>query len=67
MRLFKPLFYIYRLLISPAIQTAFDVHCRFEESCSNYMERALLEHGVLKGTALGVKRILSCSRWSGHG
>jgi len=28
---------------------------------------ALKEWGVLKGTYLGLKRILSCGPWGGHG
>jgi uncharacterized protein len=34
--------------------------CRFEPSCSSYMIEALAVHGVIKGFAMGVWRILKC-------
>jgi uncharacterized protein len=34
--------------------------CRFEPSCSSYMLEAISVHGVFKGTAMGVWRILKC-------
>ncbi len=34
--------------------------CRFFPSCSQYMIEALRIHGALRGTALGVRRILRC-------
>lgn len=35
--------------------------CRFTPSCSQYTYEAIVEHGVLKGTYLGIKRILKCN------
>jgi uncharacterized protein len=34
--------------------------CRFEPSCSSYMLGAISVHGVFKGSALGIWRILKC-------
>ena len=34
--------------------------CRFEPSCSQYMIGALQEHGVIRGLALGIRRLLRC-------
>ena len=34
--------------------------CRFEPSCSEYGAQAVLAHGLVKGTLLGVWRILRC-------
>ncbi|MDD4961396.1 MAG: membrane protein insertion efficiency factor YidD, partial [Candidatus Marinimicrobia bacterium] len=34
--------------------------CRFYPSCSHYSYEALVEHGVLKGSMLSIKRILKC-------
>ena len=34
--------------------------CRFEPSCSSYALEAIVVHGVFKGSALGVWRILKC-------
>ncbi len=34
--------------------------CRFEETCSQYSKRVILEKGVLKGTILTFARLLKC-------
>lgn len=34
--------------------------CRYEITCSEYAKRAILRHGIVHGTFLGCKRILSC-------
>lgn len=34
--------------------------CRYPLSCSDYTKRAILKHGIFKGSLLGLKRILSC-------
>lgn len=35
--------------------------CRYPVSCSQYTKESIEEFGVLKGGALGIKRILSCN------
>ena len=35
--------------------------CRFTPTCSQYTYEAIIEHGVIKGTYLGIKRILKCN------
>ncbi|MDR1567813.1 MAG: membrane protein insertion efficiency factor YidD [Streptococcaceae bacterium] len=35
-------------------------HCRYYPSCSNYMIVAIKKHGALKGTLMGLARILRC-------
>jgi len=54
---------IYQYLIAPILPPA----CRYFPSCSNYMIQAVQKHGVFKGVALGVKRLLRCAPWGGHG
>ena len=53
----------YQLAISPLIGPS----CRYDPTCSHYMIGAINEWGVFKGLYLGIKRILSCHPWGGHG
>lgn len=53
----------YQLAISPWLGK----NCRFNPTCSQYMIEALKIHGLLKGLYLGIKRILRCNPWGGHG
>ncbi len=41
--------------------------CRFHPSCSTYFIQAVEIHGAWKGAYLGLKRILRCNPWGGHG
>lgn len=47
---------IYQKFISPLKPAT----CRFYPSCSEYMKQAIQKYGVIKGTSLGIKRILKC-------
>ena len=51
---------LYRRLISPLKPIP---SCRFHPTCSAYAQEAILEHGVLRGSGLAVKRILKCHPW----
>ncbi len=53
----------YQVVLSPFLGGA----CRFEPSCSEYMIGALKVHGALKGTILGLWRILRCHPFGAHG
>lgn len=46
----------YQRFISPA----FPPSCRYYPTCSNYMIQAIKTHGAIKGTLMGVARILRC-------
>lgn len=35
--------------------------CRHYPSCSEYTKRAILKHGVIKGSGLGIVRIVKCN------
>jgi len=37
--------------------------CRFEPTCSHYMEQAIQRYGLLKGSLMGAKRIARCHPW----
>jgi len=43
-----------------AISPNFPNTCRFYPTCSEYSKRAIEKHGVIKGSYLGIKRILRC-------
>ncbi|MBA3664804.1 MAG: membrane protein insertion efficiency factor YidD [Bacteroidetes bacterium] len=53
----------YQYLIRPLLPNA----CRFTPSCSEYAVEAINKYGGLKGSWLGLKRILRCHPWGGDG
>ena len=53
----------YQYIISPLTGPS----CRFAPTCSCYAREALETHGVIKGGALTVWRIVRCNPWGGHG
>ncbi len=46
----------YQLTLSHFMLT----QCRFEPSCSRYTYEAVARYGALRGTWLGIRRILKC-------
>jgi putative membrane protein insertion efficiency factor len=46
----------YKLTLSPYIGQA----CRFMPTCSEYTAEAMIVHGFVKGSWMGVKRICRC-------
>ncbi|HEV8054608.1 MAG TPA: membrane protein insertion efficiency factor YidD [Candidatus Limnocylindrales bacterium] len=53
----------YKRDVSPLLPPA----CRYTPSCSEYAMDAVERHGVAKGLALAVKRVLSCNPFSRGG
>jgi len=53
----------YKLTLSPYIGQA----CRFRPTCSEYMASALIEHGPLLGSWMGIRRICRCRPGGGSG
>ncbi len=49
--------YLYKGLLSPYMGHS----CRYIPSCSSYFVKAVRKHGIIKGSILGVMRILRCS------
>lgn len=57
---------IYKKTISP-IFSYLGVHCKYNPTCSEYTIQAIEKYGFLKGTFLGIKRILKCNPFSKGG
>lgn len=36
-------------------------YCKFYPTCSEYAKQAIIKHGVIKGSALGVARVIRCN------
>ncbi|MFC2176346.1 membrane protein insertion efficiency factor YidD [Bacteroidota bacterium] len=53
----------YQSVISPWLPAT----CRYTPTCSAYTIEAIKTWGPLKGSWLGIKRILSCNPWGGCG
>ena len=53
----------YRKCISPLTPAV----CIYTPTCSAYMLEAVEKFGVIKGTAMGIKRILRCVPWKKGG
>ena len=47
---------LYKLVLSPYLGN----NCRYLPTCSEYFIDNFNEHGVIKGTLKGTKRVLSC-------
>jgi putative membrane protein insertion efficiency factor len=47
---------VYKRFVSPLLPSA----CRFHPTCSEYMMEAVARFGVLRGTGLGIARLLRC-------
>lgn len=60
---FKKIIRLYQILLSPLTPAT----CRFQPTCSAYAIEALEKHGLLKGSWLALKRILSCHPWGKNG
>ena len=60
---FLALIIFYKKCISPLLPSA----CIYYPTCSTYMFEAIQKHGVIKGIALGTKRLLRCVPWKEGG
>ena len=47
---------LYQRLVSPFLPRA----CRFAPTCSEYARLALIEHGLIAGVWLALRRVLRC-------
>lgn len=61
--LFVGLIWFYKKCVSPLLPSV----CIYYPSCSQYMLDAIAKYGVIKGIAMGTKRILRCVPWRDGG
>ncbi len=54
---------------NPVFKTLFltDAVCKYTPTCSRYTYQAIEKYGSLKGSYLGLKRIISCHPWAKGG
>lgn len=43
------------------------IHCKYYPTCSEYTKQAIAKYGALKGSLLGIKRILKCNPFAKGG
>ena len=53
----------YKTVISPFLPQA----CRYHPTCSQYAYEAVERYGVLRGGAMGLKRLARCHPWHAGG
>ena len=57
---------LYQRTLSPVF-AALGSQCAYQPSCSEYMADAVREHGLVRGTAAGIWRLLRCNPFSSGG
>lgn len=67
MRVSRLVFSGYRRIISPLLHSTGLGGCKFQPTCSEYAEVAILRHGALRGGAMAAWRLLRCGPWSKGG
>lgn len=60
---------VYKAALSPLIHAAAGVSgaCRFQPTCSEYAAIAVNEHGLARGGAMALRRLLRCHPLHGGG
>ncbi|MHC5037993.1 MAG: membrane protein insertion efficiency factor YidD [Planctomycetota bacterium] len=54
---------LYQIFISPVLPSA----CRYHPTCSAYFLEAVKKHGAVRGSWLGIRRLMRCHPFGGYG
>ena len=59
---------LYQSVLYPFATQFFGIRsaCRFSPTCSEYAKVSLQKYGIVKGSLLSLKRILSCQPFNKH-
>ncbi len=57
---------LYKKFISPIFKFI-GIECKYYPTCSEYMKQAIEKYGAIKGTFIGIKRLLRCNPFSKGG
>jgi putative membrane protein insertion efficiency factor len=58
----------YRVVFAPVkVMLGVQGCCRYTPTCSHYVEEAVCTHGLVRGLALGARRVGRCHPWGGAG
>lgn len=57
---------LYKRFVSPMFKSL-GIECKYYPSCSEYTKLAIEKYGCIKGTFLGIKRIIKCNPFSKGG
>ena len=64
--IFIKMILLYQKRLSPLISST-GIRCKYYPSCSEYTKQAIEKYGAVKGTILGIHRILRCNPFSKGG
>lgn len=63
----KKILAIYKSTLSVLLEMLFGKGCRFSPTCSEYAAEAIETHGVVRGSALSLRRLSKCHPWGKSG
>ncbi|HJX45645.1 MAG TPA: membrane protein insertion efficiency factor YidD [Patescibacteria group bacterium] len=56
--------FIYKSTVSKLLKLLFGGGCRFEPTCSEYVNIAIQKYGIIKGTKISFLRLIKCHPFS---
>ena len=65
-RILIKLIKIYQKVVSPFLSNI-GINCKYYPTCSEYTRQAIEEYGAIKGSMIGIIRIIKCNPFSKGG